>query len=142
MLQEIKFSDARKHLTSVIDNVQSNLPTIIKRRKSSEKDSLVISKEMVIELIPNKFEIKKFIETDSSITLALENLGVAVNAPTEEEAINQMVNDVIEYAEDYLDNRIFYYNSPNRKTHFPLILNILLCDSKEQVRELLQFAQV
>lgn len=140
MLQEFKFSDARKNLTAIIDQVQTNLPIVIRRRKNSEKDSLLIPTDMLNELISAEFKPKFFKEDDGTVTLVIELLGLAVNAADKNKAVSALVDEVIEYAMEYMENRVLYYNSPNRKTHLPYILKILLCDNKVQVKELLGFA--
>ncbi len=142
MLREFKFSDARKNLTAIIDQVQTNLPIVIKHRKASEKDALIIPKDMLEELISAKFEPKQFKEKDGSITLALEYLGLAANAENKKKASEELVDDAVEYAKEYMDNRVLYYNSPNRKAHFPYILRILLCEDRKQVKELLGLAKI
>lgn len=139
MLPEFKFSEARKNLTAIIDQVQTNQPIVIRRRKNSEKDALLIPTDMLNELISAEFKPMLFKEDNGSITLAIEPLGLAVNAANKEKAVDTLVDEVIEYAGEYMDDRILYYHS-NRKAHLPYVLKVLLCDNKEQVKGLLGFA--
>lgn len=54
------------------------------------------------------------------------------------------MDEVLDYALEYLDPKNFqlYASSPNRRSHLALVVMTLLCESKEQIRELLDLAQV
>jgi hypothetical protein len=46
---------------------------------------------------------------------------------TEEEALTDLAEMAVEYAEDYLEDLAFYAKSPDRAEHLPYILAIAEC---------------
>lgn len=138
MLAELNITDARKEFSSLYDQVYNAFkPTIIKRKQSEEV--LVLRVDLQKMLLSN-YSLKPEIisEDDGSVTLALDELELYTNSPTLEDAINELVNDLKYYASDYLQRSQLFLNAPNRRSHFPYILRILLCDSDEELRELLE----
>ena len=62
---------------------------------------------------------------------------MATSGETKEEAIDNLLEAMEEYAEDYLDRLDIFVKSPNRSSHLPYILLIASCASKEDILELL-----
>lgn len=58
-----------------------------------------------------------------------------------EESINNLVNELVGYGHEYMDDFNLYYHSPNRKSHFPYVLKILLQNSVEDVAALIHVQQ-
>ena len=67
---------------------------------------------------------------------ACPELDLTSAGDTREEAIDNLLEAMIEYAEDYLDHLDIFVKSPNRSSHLPLILLIASCASKENILEL------
>ncbi|MGB9661118.1 MAG: exoribonuclease R [Moorellaceae bacterium] len=138
MLEEHQFSEARRRFSTLYDSIYNALkPAIIRRGRGEE--ILLLRKDMlkpVLEKFPLKAEALK--EDDGSITLALDELGLAVNAPSLEEAVSDLVRELKLYVQDYLDRIQLFMNAPNRRHHLPYILRIALCDSDEEVRALVE----
>jgi hypothetical protein len=145
MLKEMTFTDARYNLTEVIDKSLQFQPTIIRPRKKSEDGNIVMRLGMLRTLLddleaPEKIAIEFFQEEDGSVTLSIDPFEIVLNEPTREKAIESAVNEVIDYAKDYLNEFSLYHNSKNRRSHFAHVIKILLCDTKEQVAELIGIA--
>ena len=68
---------------------------------------------------------------------ACPELDLATAGNTREEAIDNLLEAMIEYVEDYLDRLNIFVRSPNRGSHLPFILLIASCVSKEDILELL-----
>lgn len=60
-----------------------------------------------------------------------------VNSPNQELALNDLAKELIEYAQDYINEFQMYYNSKNRKHHFPYVLRVLLAQDAEEVKGLI-----
>lgn len=140
MLSELNLTEARKEFSSLYDQVFNSLkPTIIKRKKTEEVLVLRVDQQkMLLANYSLKPEIVK--EDDGSITLALDNLEIYSNGSSLEGAINELVEDLKVYASDYLQRSQLFLNAPNRKSHFPYILRVLLCDSDKDIRDLLELS--
>lgn len=44
------------------------------------------------------------------------------------------------YAQDYSARPQLFLQAPNRKSHFPYVLRVLLCENDEEIRGLLEFS--
>jgi len=63
-------------------------------------------------------------------------LDLATEGNTPEEALNDLVDMTIDYAEQYMEEFELFSKSPNRASHRPYILEIYERRTKEKVREL------
>ncbi|GAB6275428.1 MAG: hypothetical protein STSR0004_22960 [Peptococcaceae bacterium] len=138
MLAELNITDARKEFSSLYNQVFNAFkPTIIKRGQSEE---VMVLRVDLQKMLLSKYSLKPEIipEDDGSVTLALDELELYTNSPTLENAINELVKDLKYYASDYLQRSQLFLNASNRRSHFPYVLRILLCDSDEELRELLE----
>ena len=57
-------------------------------------------------------------EKDGSITAALNEIEIGVNEPTMDEAVNELVQELKLYAQDYLDRLQLFLNAPTAKDIF------------------------
>jgi len=81
---------------------------------------------------------KIILENDNSVTLALDQLELYVNGNTFEEAVDILIDDLKFYAQDYIQRSQLFMHAPNRRSHFPYVLRVLLCENDEEVRNLLE----
>ena len=140
MLSELNLTDARKEFSSLYDQVFNSFkPTIIKRKKSEEVIVLRVDQQKML-LVYYSLKPEIITEDDGTITLALDSLEIYANGPSLEDAINDLVEDLKIYAADYLQRSQLFLNAPNRKSHFPYILRVLLCDSDKEIRDLLELS--
>lgn len=138
MLDELQFTDARKEFTSMYNEVfNSYKPMIIKRKQAEE---VLLLRTDLQKMLLSKFTLKPEIlhEEDGSVTLALDILEMYVNNETLEKARIDLIQDLKNYAQDYIDRSQLFLNAPNRRSHFPYVLRILLCDNDEEIRNLLE----
>ena len=138
MLAEIKFTDARNDFSNLYNEVYNGLKPIIIRRKQAEQVLLIrtdLQKELLEEY---RLKPKKLSENDGSITLALDEIELYVNADTIEDAVRELIQDLKIYAQDYIRRPQLFLNAPNRRSHFPYILRVLLCDNDDEVKALLE----
>jgi hypothetical protein len=138
MLVEVQFSAARNSLKEVFDTVwYRSLPAIVKRRRIEE--ILLIRRDLQQDILRvYKFKPEVLPEDDGSVTLALDELDLAVNAPTIEEAVEDLVREIKFYAEEYRERPQLFLNTPIRKEHFPYILRAWLCESDQEIKSLLE----
>jgi antitoxin YefM len=138
MLSELKFTDARKELTDLYNEVFNNYrPVIIRRRQAEEV--LVLRLDLQKALL-SSYALKPEVirEEDGSVTLALDQLELYVNGDSTDQAAQDLVNDLKFYAQDYMERSQLFLNAPNRRPHFPYILRVLMCESDEEIRGLLE----
>lgn len=131
-MQTINATDVRKHFSEFIDMIVREKPAVIKRNRDYVFS--LSMEDMCFILEQYRFSADKYIEDDGSITLSLNEIDLAVNEPTLENAVDSMAKEIKEYAEEYYENFKLYYNSSNRKKHLPYILRILTSGSIEDIR--------
>ena len=140
MLSELNLTDARKEFSSLYDQVFNSFkPTIIRRKKFEEVLVLRVDQQKML-LVNYSLKPDIIKEDDGSITLALDNLEIFSNSLSLEDAINELIEDLKVYASDYLQRSQLFLNAPNRKSHFPYILRVLLCNSDKEIRDLLELS--
>lgn len=132
-------TDFRNNISENFDYVIRNKPLIISRRK----DTFVLSSKMMYEdLLENiKYTYTISIEDDKSCSIFLNEIDLFDNGSTKDKAIKNLAIQLLEYSESYYDELNFWYNSPNRKKHYPYIMKILLKDSLEEIIDLLEEVQ-
>lgn len=138
MLREIKFTNARKTFTDIYDSVWHRyLPVIINRHQNEEV--LLLRRELQQDIL-KAYSLRPEIlpEEDGSITVALNEVDIAVNGSTMDEAICELIRELKVYAQDYLDRLQLFLNAPNRKGHFSYVLRVLLCENDQEIKSLLE----
>lgn len=138
MLAELNITDARKKLSNLFDQVYNAYQPIIIKRKQTE-NILVLRADLQKALL-SQFSLKPKIlyEEDGSITLSLDSLDIYVNGENLNDAVDQLINELKIYAQDYVQRSQLFLNAPNRRSHFPYILRILLTENDQELRYLLE----
>jgi len=137
MLSELQFTEARNHFSTLYDSVFNSFnPTIVKR-KQTEQVALLRVDLLKMVLVDYKLNPEIIKEDDGSITLALDSLEIYANNSTLDLAANDLIEDVKVYAQDYMDRSQLFLQAPNRKSHFPYVLKVLLCENDIEILALL-----
>ena len=135
-MKTIKSTEMRKEFSFYIDEIVRRKPVFVKRSRDM---FLGISFEMMKNLVSDVgFTAVMYVESDDSITLSLDEFDIIVNGKDQEEALNKLVNDLKEYAEEYYDQIEFWYNDPQRRGHFKGVIKVLLTDDDQQLKETIQ----
>ena len=79
------------------------------------------------------FQVTVYTEDDGGITLSMDDMDLAVNAPSKEAAIKALCRDMVEYAEEYRKEFAMY-----SAAHAPLVKEILSVTPQE-LRDALVF---
>ena len=95
----INSTDMRKEFGRYIDEIVRTKPIFVKRSRDYFMGiNIDMAKELVKDL---NFNVDKFIEKDDSITLSPQNFDLVVNGENESLAIDLLLNDLREYANEY-----------------------------------------
>ncbi len=138
MLSEHNITNARKDFSSLYDEVFNDLkPAIIKRKKVEQ---VILLRVDLQKMLLSHFSLKPEVitEKDNSITLSLDQLEIYVNSSNTEEAVKELVEDLKLYAQDYIQRSQLFFHAPNRRSHFPYVLRILLCDNDKEILNLME----
>ncbi len=125
-------SDVRKNWSFTIDTVIHDRPAFINRTH----DYFMMLNAGTIKSMLNdyKYHIEMENEPDGSFTGYLVELELAENAPSKEKLIENMLEAMKDYALDYYSEFSFWSKAPNRASHVPYVLKILISDD-ETLRE-------
>lgn len=63
-------------------------------------------------------------------------LDLATEGNTQEDALDDLIDMAMDYAEQYIENIELFSKSPNRSSHKPYVLQIRERGTKERVKEL------
>ena len=138
MLSEIQFTEARNQFSALYDTVFNTYsPTIIKRKQTEEVALLRVDLLKMV-LAKSTMTPEVLHEENGSVTLALDQLELYSNNDSLETATLELIQDLKIYAQDYLQRPQLFLQAPNRKSHFPYVLRILLCENDEEIRGLLE----
>ncbi|KUO60026.1 MAG: exoribonuclease R [Gracilibacter sp. BRH_c7a] len=137
MLSELQFTEARKQFSTLYDSVFNSFNPTIVNRKQTEQVALLRVDLLKMVLVDYKLNPEIINEDDGSITLALDSLEIYANDSTLDLAANNLVEDLKVYSQDYMDRSQLFLQAPNRKSHFPYVLKVLLCDNDEEILALL-----
>lgn len=129
-------TDVRNNWSEFIDNVVRKGPQFVKRNNRDELTT-ISTEHLKAALQSLTFKVQLFPEADGTVTASLRDFGIVENGETEEEAIDAVAEELVEYALEYLEDFNLYFNSPNRRSHFIYILNVLIQDDLEGVKQLI-----
>jgi len=127
MNQVISSTEVRKNWSEVIDTVVRKKPVFIKRNR----DMLTFLSLEQLDIILDFFILNMsiFLEEDGSYTASIDELDIVGNAGTKDEVVEVICDDLIEYADEYMENFDMYYHSSNRKAHFPYVYKVIAHES-------------
>lgn len=99
----------------------------------------VLSVEHLEALVKaHEFHVQYVTEDDGSVTGSIQEIDLVANAPSVDELQVLLAADLVEYAQEYLENFQAYFHSPNRKRHLPSVLRVIMQPDKESVVSLLR----
>ena len=67
--------------------------------------------------------------------MSLNEIGLIVNADNEKEALEKLAAELTEYARDYYNDFQYWFSAPNRKSHLPYVLHVMLQHNIEEVKD-------
>lgn len=134
MLME-QATNVRREWSAVCDSVIHEKPKFIKRTR----DKMWFSNlETIYEILEAyQFSADKYVESDGSVTLSLNEIDIIENGKNEQEARLALGKSILEYSIDYYNDYAVYSHSPNRKKHIPYIFKALIIDNPEQIGEII-----
>ena len=130
-----KATDVRKDWSTICDSVIHDKPRFIKRTRDRMWFSSLDTLTEILEAY--SFTAKKFIESDGSVTLSLNEIDLIENGSDEIAARLALGNAILNYSFEYYKEYSFYSHSPNRKAHVPYIFKALIMDNPEQIGEII-----
>ncbi len=128
-------TDVRKDWGRFIDTVVHVRPQFVKRNRDTFV--AVASEHMKILLASYRFNLEVLQEEDGAFSGCLDVLDLVAHAPTIETLKENLAHQMVEYANEYEDAFVLYFNAPNRRAHAPYVISILLQDTIGDVANLI-----
>ena len=126
-------SDVRREWSSVLDCAVRKRPVFIKRTRDRV---MLCSTEMLEQLIGGVTLVaNQFVEADGSVTLSLAELDITAHGGSLQSAKSELVNNLLEYAEEYYREFELYSRAPNRKNHLPFVMKALIAKSPAELED-------
>lgn len=129
-------TEVRKNWGTFIDDVIRKKPAFVKR----SRDIFTVLSLEQLDLILSKYSMSVNImkEDDYTFTGSIKEIDIVVNAVSEEELKEKIVDNLLEYAEEYMEEFTLYYHSSNRRDHFPYVYKVLAhADDRDKIKNLL-----
>lgn len=126
-------TEVRKNWSEFVDNVAiGQKPKVVSR--NNKHPFLSISLEQVATLLhAYQFNVTIEHEEDGTYSVDLNNFDLFANADTLEEAYKNLANDLVEYAQEYIEDIQTYYAAPNRTNHLPYVMVVLMQNDLDSV---------
>ncbi len=133
-MNKINVTDARKDMSAFFDSVIHEKPIILKRRKY---EAVLVERSLLQMMLEYaKIQVSCMQSKEKWIYRATE-LDVFGEGETKVEAEGALCASLFSYANDVYNNFMFYYYGQNIQKKLPYIFNILLCETAEDVKNLL-----
>jgi len=129
-------TDVRRHWSQFNDDVIRKGPRFVKRNR--DVWAALSTEHLKAVFADFTFEAELFYEEDGTVTAALKGFDLVENGGDAAEALDLLVSELIEYAYEYEENFSRYFHAPNRKNHFPYIMNVLVQDHVDDVKGLIK----
>ena len=129
-------TNVRKEFGKFIDTVVHERPTVVKRNRDQFLALSIVQTKVLLESF--NFEAHFMKEEDGSVTATLDKFDLVVNKPDEYLAHKALAEELIEYADEYFSEFPLYFNSTNRKSHFPYVLLVGIQENLDDVMRLIR----
>lgn len=130
-IQTINATEIRNNFSYYIDTVVRDKPIALKRNR----DVLMLFSDQIVKDLLQDLAIQaELTKEDGIIVGAIDGFDLVVTGESEQEVLQKLAEDLLEYAQDYMNNFKLLYNSSNRKTHYPYVLKVLLASSIEEIK--------
>lgn len=135
-MKSINVTDARKDMSSFFDSVIHEKPLILKRRKY---EAVLVEKSLMAMMLEYaKINVSSMQSENKWIYRAVD-LDIFGEGESKVDALASLCEALLNYANEVYDNFMFYYYGQNIKSKLPYIFNILLCESIDDVKNILIF---
>lgn len=138
-LKTVGVSDARKNMAGFFIEAVYKNQIVSLSRYEKEKAFLMGEKMLDLLLKPclEKGKPELINEMDGTYTLIYDYLGLLTNQDTLQEAIEDIIDQAKEYAQDYLENIDVFQRDVERIDHLPLLLSIAKANNDSDIKKLL-----
>jgi|GEM_PF-484623 len=141
IFEEKSISAAKQDLPGIIREAASGYETITRNFKSPKEGKVtIISTEIFEEILDKGYKFNPVIDEDEEgrgYTITLDELLIHGDGPSIAEALQDLAENVMDYAADYFKRIDFFRQIENRKGHYPYLHRIARYNDIKQVMEVI-----
>ena len=130
-------TEVRKNISHVVDDVVGrHHPAVVER--NGRDHFLMVESDDALELLLDPYRFSPTASNgEKAVSIWLPEFGIYGRGENFEEAKADLINEVREYIDEYLENSELYRRAPNRKAHFPYVIRALLADTNGELEDAL-----
>ncbi len=135
-MEALLATQVRANMGSFIDTVVREKPQAVRRNR----DVIVAASIDQMRFFLSAYDLKFEYEQDENNRFAgsVEEIAFIVgDGETLDELRLDLARQLVEYAHDYFNDYIRYYNAPNTRSHAPYVFRVLLEDDIDAVSHML-----
>lgn len=135
MLLAEKSSDVRYNWSEFIDSVIHKTPKFVQR---NERDVFMATNFEFLLALLNDVRYLVKIEHDNEAgeyVASIDEFWFVEAGSSEEEAINKLAKQLLEYSVDYFKELNTYLNAPNLKSQVPKVTKALIINDVEEIKK-------
>lgn len=135
MLLAEKSSDVRYNWSEFIDSVIHKTPKFVQR---NERDVFMATNFEFLLALLNEVRYIVHIEHDNEAgeyVASMDEFWFVEAGSSEEEAIDKLAEQLLEYAVDYFKELNTYLNAPNLKSQVPKVTKALIINNVEEIKK-------
>lgn len=117
------------------DVVQRHRPVRIDR--GARESGVLLGDEEVLALVANRDFHPEVFREGNEVSVWLPEFALYGRGASFAEAREDLLEEVREYVEEYLDEVELYTRSPNRSDHFPFVIRAWLADASGELGDVL-----
>ncbi|TCP60438.1 hypothetical protein [Baia soyae] len=134
-MQAAMATDVRKNWSEFFDTVVRDKPQAVQRNRDLAMFIALPHMKEILKSYKLTLEVER--EEDGSYTGGLKEIDLVSNAHSLQDLKKNLAQDLVEYAQNYMEEFNLYFHSPNRRNHFPYVLHVLIHDDLTEVEKLI-----
>lgn len=136
MPHTVSVSDARNRWREVFRSAVDDRQPVAIERGGVDRALLIGMDELEALLAEHTFEPEVFFE-EGAVTIWLPELALYGRGADFEHARSDLILEVREYVDEYLDEAELYRRSPNRSGQFPHVIKAFVAESADRLADVL-----
>lgn len=138
---EKSISEAKQDLPGIVREAANGYETVARNFKSTRDTRVsILSTDILEEILDAGFKFHPIVEEDPEIhgwTVALPDLLLHGDGATLYEALQDLAENLMDYASDYMSRVDFFRQIENRRGHFPYLRRIIRFTEIQKVMEVI-----
>lgn len=140
MMEEIQFSQAKSHLSEIMDDVvHRERPTAVRRERGKQEMMYLLPREVLDAAVGAARVRVDYLPDEEGIGLWVNDFEIGAHGATVEAARQNLVREVRAYVANFLGQLHVYLTWPDRARLVPQVLRLAVARSDEELARLIFF---